>query len=152
MEQYIAYNLALGIVNTSPQRKQELGRAFAEVLGFKPGPLGSDGGIDGVLYREDGGLIHFQSKLSQLELDVEHAKLLYADIMYHRAVCSIMLAGIGYKETFRKRLFKHPYLEQVSIHLLTLVDVLAKTDTYYLSVQELPKLTLLEQIDWRQFR
>lgn len=152
MDQYIAYNLALGIVNTSPQRKQELGRAFAKVLGFYPGPPGPDGGIDGVLFREDGRLLHFQSKLSQSELDVDHAKLLYADIMYHRAVISIMLAGIGYKETFRKRLFGHPHLEQVNVHLLTLVDVLAKTDTYYSAVQELPTLKLLEEIDWRQFK
>lgn len=152
MEQYIAYNLALGIVSISSKRKQEIGRAFAQVLGFHPGPLGPDGGMDGVIFREDGCLVHFQSKLSQKELDVEHAKLLYADIMYHRAVISIMLAGMGYKETFNKRLFGHPYLEQVSIHLLTLVDVLAKTDTYYFAVQDLPKLSLLEEIDWKRFR
>lgn len=152
MEQYIAYNLALGIVNISPKRKQELGRAFAEVLGFHPGPLGPDGGIDGVLFREDGRLIHFQSKLSRSELDVDRAKQLYADIMYHRAAIGIMLAGIGYKETFTKRLFGHPHLEEVKIHLLTLVDVLAKTDAYHLAMQDLPQLGLLEEIDWKQFR
>lgn len=152
MEQYIAYNLALGIVNTSSKRKQEIGRTFAQVLGFHPGPLGPDGGIDGVLFRKDGCLVHFQSKLSQSELNVDHAKLLYADIMYHRAVISITLAGIGYKETFSKRLFGHPYIEQVSIHLLTLVDVLARTDIYNSAVQDLPKLRLLEEIDWKQFR
>jgi hypothetical protein len=152
MEEYIAYNLALGIVNISQKRKQELGRTFAEFLGFHPGPLGADGGIDGVLFRSDGRIIHFQSKLSKSELDVEQAKLLYADIMYHRAVISIMLAGIGYKETFKQRLFAHPHIESVNIHLLTLVDVLAKTDAYHLAVEELPTLKLIGEIDWKQFR
>jgi hypothetical protein len=152
MEQYIAYNLALGIVGTSSKRKQEIGRAFAEILGFHPGPPGADGGIDGVLFREDNRLIYFQSKLSQSELNVDHAKLLYADIMYHKAVVGIMLAGKGYKKTFSERLFKHPHIEQVNIHLLTLVDVLAKTDKFYSAVQDLPKLRLFEKIDWKQFR
>lgn len=152
MERYIADNLALGIVDVSPKRKQEIGRAFARILGFQPGPLGADGGIDGVLFREDGCLVHFQCKLSQSELDVEQAKLLYADIMYHRAAISIMLAGRGYKETFMERLFGHPHLERVSIHLLTLVDVLAKTELYDAAVRELPQLGLFEEIDWKQFR
>lgn len=154
MEQdlYIAYNLALGIVNISSKRKQEIGRAFAEILGFYPGPLGADGGIDGVIFQEDKRLVHFQCKLSQQELDVEQAKLLYADIMYHRASISIMLAGLGYKDTFKKRLFCHPHLEEVTIHLLSLVDVLAKTENYFLAVQTLPKLSLIQTIDWKQFR
>lgn len=152
MENYIAYNLALGIVNISPQRKQELGRDFAQILGFHPGPPGKDGGIDGVLYREDSSLIYFQSKLSQSELDVNHAKLFYADIMYHRAVICIMLSGVGYKPTFRKRLFGHPHLENITIHLLTLFDVLAKTDKYDTAVKDLPQLTESDKIDWKQFR
>lgn len=151
MSEYIAYNLALGIVKTSSRRKQELGQKFAQVLGFNPGPLGKDGGIDGVLFREDGGLVYFQSKLSRYPLNVDHAKLLYSDIMYHRAEVSVILSGVGYKETFEQRLFGHPYLNPETVHLLTLVDVLAKTDKYYLATQDLPKLRLLEAIDWKEF-
>ena len=152
MEEYIAYNLALGIVRTSSQRKQEMGCAFARILDFYPGPLGSDGGIDGVLFREDNRLVYFQSKLSQSKLNVDHAKLLYADLMYHDAVIAVMLAGIGYKKTFSERLFNSPHIEQVKVHLLTLVDILAKTDLFYLAVQDLPQLSLFDEIDWKQFR
>jgi hypothetical protein len=152
MKQYIAYHLALGITRTSSKRKQEIGRAFAEVLGFTPGPLGADGGMDGVIFDQDSRLIYFQCKLSESELNVDHAKLLYADLMYHRAVVGVMLAGKGYKETFSKRLFSHPHIEEIKIHLLTLVDVLAQTDEFYAAVQDLPKLSSFEKIDWRQFR
>lgn len=151
-EKYIASQIALGIVNISSQRKQELGRAFAQILGFHPGPAGADGGIDGVLFGEENRLVYFQSKLSQSELSVDHAKLLYADLMYHNAVVGIMLAGKGYKKTFIKRLFNHPSINQVTIHLLTLVDVLAKTDLFHSAVQDLPQLSLLDEIDWKQFR
>ncbi|MBC5794169.1 restriction endonuclease [Sphaerospermopsis sp. LEGE 00249] len=151
MEQYIAYNLALGIVRTSSKRKQELGRTFARILGFHPGPLGKDGGIDGVI-REDGRLFYFQSKLSQSELTVDHAKILYADMMYHRAEISVMLSGVGYKKTFKDRLFGHPYLKPESIHLLSLVDILSKTDSYQLAIQDIPKLKLVEEINWKQFK
>ncbi|GCL35214.1 hypothetical protein SR1949_03060 [Sphaerospermopsis reniformis] len=151
MEQYIAYNLALGIVRTSSKRKQELGRTFARILGFHPGPLGKDGGIDGVI-REDGRLFYFQSKLSQSELTVDHAKILYADMMYHRAEISVMLSGVGYKKTFKDRLFGHPYLKPESIHLLSLVDILSKTDSYQLAIQYIPKLKLVEEINWKQFK
>lgn len=151
MEQYIAYNLALGIVRTSSKRKQELGRTFARILGFHPGPLGKDGGIDGVI-REDGRLFYFQSKLSQSELTVDHAKILYADMMYHRAEISVMLSGVGYKKTFKDRLFGHPYLKPESIHLLSLIDILSKTDSYQLAIQDIPKLKLIEEINWKQFK
>lgn len=152
MEQYIAYNLALGITRISSKRKQEIGRTFANILGFHPGPLGSDGGIDGVIFSEDDRLVYFQSKLSGSELNVDHAKLLYADLMYHRAVIGVMLAGKGYKKTFSKRLFGHPHIEEMKIHLLTLVDVLAKTDAFYAAIRDLPKLGSFENIDWKQFR
>lgn len=152
MKEYIAYNLALGIIRTSSKRKQEIGRTFAQLLGFRPGPLGRDGGIDGVIYDENKRLVYFQSKLSKSELNVDHAKLLYADLMYHRAVVGVMLAGKGYKKTFSKRLFDHPHIEAVKIHLLTLVDVLAKSDEFYAAVQDIPKLKSFEEIDWNQFR
>jgi hypothetical protein len=63
-----------------------------------------------------------------------------------------MLSGVGYKPTFRKRLFGHPHLENITIHLLTLFDVLAKTDKYDTAVKDLPQLTESDKIDWKQFR
>lgn len=152
MSEYIAYNLALGILETTPQRKQELGRMLSKLLGFHPGPLGPDGGIDGVLFDESDRLVYFQCKLSHLALDTNHAKLLYADILYHRATIAVMLAGKGYKDTFGQRLFGHPHLENVNIHLLTLVDVLAQTDKFQAAVKGLPQLENLSEIDWKQFR
>jgi hypothetical protein len=43
-------------------------------------------------------------------------------------------------------------LENITIHLLTLVDVLAKTDQYYTAVEDIPKLKESDKIDWKQFR
>lgn len=48
--------------------------------------------------------------------------------------------------------FGHPHIEEMKIHLLTLVDVLAKTDAFYAAVGDLPKLGSFGNIDWKQFR
>ncbi|MBD2131313.1 hypothetical protein H6F47_02270 [Sphaerospermopsis sp. FACHB-1094] len=63
-----------------------------------------------------------------------------------------MLSGVGYKKTFKDRLFGHPYLKPESIHLLSLVDILSKTDSYQLAIQYIPKLKLVEEINWKQFK
>jgi hypothetical protein len=95
-----------GLINVSNPTKQELGRRFAYFLGFTPGPRGPDDGVDGLI-EEDNLKVHFQSKLSQHELGKDEAREYYSDIKFHEVDMSIMLAGVGYKNTFHERLFGH---------------------------------------------
>ncbi|MDM8562977.1 hypothetical protein QUF54_06455 [Candidatus Marithioploca araucensis] len=95
-----------GLLNVSRPVKQELGRRFAYLLGFTPGPKGPDDGIDGLI-EENGLKIHFQSKLSANKLNVDEAKKYYSDIIVHSANISIMLAGVGYTKAFFERLSIH---------------------------------------------
>ena len=148
----VAHHLALGVVSLSTGRKQELGQRIAEALGFEPGPRGPDGGVDGALRTEDGRLAHFSSKLSAGTLDVNQAKLLYADILWHRASVSVIVAGAGYKGTFTAWLREAPYLDDVPVHALTLVDVLARTESFEAARADLPLLERLAEIDWASFR
>ena len=97
--------LVRAIVRLDSASKQELGRRFAHHLGLIPGPRGPDDGIDGYLPVTGGAIIHFQSKLSSVELDKDDARKYYADIKFHHASSSVMLAGVGYKHTFCQRLF-----------------------------------------------
>ena len=41
--------LVKGILASSNRTKQALGQRFAFLLGFEPGPLGPDDGVDGVI-------------------------------------------------------------------------------------------------------
>ena len=41
-----------------------------------------------------------------------------------------MLSGVGYKETFIQRLYGHPDIDLVIIHLLTLQDLFEKSLAY----------------------
>jgi len=139
-----------GILSTSNPTKQELGRRFAYFLRFTPGPRGPDDGVDGLI---DAGhiKIHFQSKLSGNELDKDEARKYYSDIKFHGVDSSIMLAGVGYKKTFRERLFGHNDIEPVKIHLLTLYDLFCETEAYEKAIQDLPKLIQLQEVDWLNY-
>jgi len=140
-----------GLLKANNKTKQELGRRFAYFLSFTPGPRGPDDGVDGLI--EEGNLkIHFQSKLSSSELNVDEARKYYSDINYHGVNISVMLAGIGYKETFRQRLFGHNDIAQVKIHLLTLYDLFCETENYKAATQDLPRLSKLQKLDWSSYR
>jgi hypothetical protein len=140
-----------GLVNANNQTKQELGQRFAYFLSFTPGPRGPDDGIDGLI--EDASIkIHFQSKLSHCELGKDEARKYYSDIQFHRVNISIMLAGVGYKQTFRERLFGHNDIDKVKIHLLTLYDLFCETDAYETAIQDLPRLSQLQNVDWVSYR
>ena len=142
--------LIAGILAANNRTKQELGRRFAYRLGFEPGPRGPDDGVDGLLLR-DGQKIHFQSKLSSKELDKDEARKYYSDIAYHQADISIMLAGIGYKDSFSERLYGHTGIKQGSIHLLTLEDLFTRSHKYQTAMQIMPELVRLGEIDRRVF-
>ena len=154
MREYIARHLVEAVVEGGSRRKQELGQALAEHLGFQPGPLGPDGGVDGAVYDEDGRLYHFQSKLSRRPLGREEARAYHSDLVYHGAYGGVYLSGDRYVETFERRLWGHPGMEAMRgrVHLLTLLDVLLETPTYEAATKAVPTLTSLAQIEWARFR
>lgn len=118
---------------------------MASYLGLIPGPRGSDDGVDGeLIYR--GKKIHFQSKLRSTPLDREDARSYYSDIAFHNANISIMLSGTGFKDTFRERLFGHDGIDKVSIHLLSLEDVIEQTVGFKLACHQLPTLSPLTEL------
>ncbi|MCD8488241.1 MAG: restriction endonuclease [Desertifilum sp.] len=137
------YYLIKGILLAENDSKQRLGQRFADCLRLKPGPEGPDDGIDGST-DFNGKKIHFQCKLSRKPLDKDEARKYYSDVKYHRADVSIMLSGVGYKETFIERLYGHPDIESVVIHLLTLQDVFEKTEAFQNALKDMPPLEKLE--------
>ncbi|NER32485.1 MAG: restriction endonuclease [Oscillatoria sp. SIO1A7] len=145
MTDFATYHVIKGILNADPATKQDLGRRFAKHLGLTPGPRGSDDGIDGVLFY-NGRKIHFQSKLKGERLDKDEARLYYSDLKYHKVDVSIMLAGIGYKDTFRERLFGHDGISNVTIHLLTLRDIFEETSSFQSALKDLPPLEELGKV------
>ncbi|MCU0567868.1 MAG: hypothetical protein MUF49_14860 [Oculatellaceae cyanobacterium Prado106] len=70
----------------------------------------------------------------------------YSDIKYNQADISIMLAGKGYKETFLRRLFGHPDISTVAVHLLTLQDLFEKNEKFRNAIEVLPSLQGLDEI------
>ncbi|MGC9526802.1 MAG: restriction endonuclease [Limnospira sp.] len=144
------YYLVKGILEAENDSKQRLGQRFADCFHLTPGPLGPDDGVDGWTYFE-GKKIHFQSKLSRKPLDKDEARKYYSDIKYHRADVSIMLSGMGYKEGFKERLYGHPDIDSVVIHLLSLQDLFEKTEKFKNALKDLPPLEKLEGILKSQF-
>ena len=57
-----------------------------------------------------------------------------------------MLSGVGYKDTFTDRLYGHPDIGLIRIHLLTLQDLFEKTEAFYNALKDLPPLEKLEGI------
>jgi hypothetical protein len=131
--------LVLGILGADNATKQALGQRFAKHLGLTPGPGGPDDGIDGSGVHL-GRKVHFQCKLRKDPLDRDEARTYYSDLMYHAAEVSVMLAGEGYKNTFKERLFGHPDIGKVRIHLLTLQDLFEESPAYRAALQDMPAL------------
>ena len=131
--------------------KQELGRRFAFYLGFEPGPRGPDDGVDG-WFEHNGRRHHFQSKLSGQTLGKDEARLYYSDIKTHHVDVSVMLAGVGYKQTFRERLFGHDDLASVRIHLLSLNDLFDQTPVFSDAATDTPALARLADLDWNSYK
>lgn len=133
------------ILQCSNAGKQVLGQRMALYLGLIPGPRGSDDGIDGELVYQR-KKIHFQSKLRSTQLDREDARSYYSDIAFHNANISIILSGIGFKDTFRERLFGHDGIDRISIHLLCLEDVIEQSDNFCAACKQLPALLSLTEL------
>jgi hypothetical protein len=128
-----------GIINADSKTKGHLGQRCAAHLGLEPGPLGKDGGIDGV------GLIHqekiyFQSKLINRPLNAEFADTLYGNLVRHKANIALVLTGVGYTSGVLQRLKEFDDIEQFKIHLLTLHDYFNETATFKSALKDLPPL------------
>ena len=131
------------ILQSSNANKQKLGQRIAYHLGLEPGPRGSDNGIDGYIEIDD-QLIHFQSKLRSIKLDRDDARAYFSDIEYHQANVSIILSGVGFKSTFEERLFGHPSITGVEIHLLELKDIFENNNKFQEACSVLPELRYLD--------
>jgi len=131
--------LIRGILHADNATKQEIGQRFARHLRLEPGPLGADDGVEGYGI-SNGQNVHFQCKLRSTPLDKDDARLYYSDLKYHKVMISIMLAGVGYKETFTERLFGHPDIGTICIHLLTLFDLFGETPAYHAALKDMPQL------------
>jgi hypothetical protein len=134
-----------GILLSHPETKKETGRRIAAYLGFTPGPRGPDDGIDGLIL-DQGRKIHFQCKLAKHPLDKDGAREYYSDLKYHGVCTSILLSGVGFKDTFRERLFGHPDIASFRIHLLTLEDLFQDSPAFRAATQELPGLAGLAEV------
>lgn len=146
MNEFTTRALIIGIIGANNAAKQNYGRQFAAKLGLEPGNEGPDDGIDGFGSDENGRRIHFQCKLRGELLDKDDARMYYSDLIYHKIDISIMLAGEGYKDTFKQRLFGHPNIDNIKIHLLTLRDVFEETKIFILAKADLPKLDNLADV------
>ena len=131
------------ILQNSNAGKQRLGQRSALHLGLEPGPRGADDGIDGSLLK-NAQMIHFQSKLRSVKLDREDARSYFSDISYHKADISIILSGVGFKDTFKERLFGHDGIENIEIHLLELKDIFEKNENFMKACAVLPELIYLD--------
>ncbi len=131
------------ILQNSNAGKQRLGQKFALHLGLEPGPRGADDGVDGSLIK-DGQKIHFQSKLRGVKLDKEDARSYFSDISFHKVNISIILSGVGFKDTFKERLFGHEGIENIEIHLLELKDIFEKNENFIKACAVLPELIYLD--------
>jgi len=131
------------ILQNSNASKQLLGQRFASYFGLDAGSGGADDGIDGFIIK-DNKRIHFQSKLRSTKLDREDARSYFSDIIYHEANISIILSGIGFKETFKNRLFGHKGVEKVDIHLLELKDIFERNEKFIKACTVLPELIYLD--------
>lgn len=132
-----------GILQNSNAGKQRLGQRIAFHLGLKPGPKGSDDGIDGLIIKGN-KIIHFQSKLRSVKLDKDDARACFSDILYHKANVSIILSGVGFKSTFEERLFSRDMLSGVDIYLLELKDLIEQNDKFKQACLVLPELRSLD--------
>jgi hypothetical protein len=132
--------LVNGIIYADTTVKGDLGRRFALHLGLTPGPIGKDGGCDGV-GTVNGQQIYFQSKLERERLDASRAAEFYGNLGLHQAQIGILLSGAGYTPGFTERLAKDPDLDQrYRIHLLSLRDLFEETDAFQQAIQSLPPL------------
>ena len=139
MDKYYSTQSANGIVMLTNQRKQEIGQHLALHLSFVPGPLGSDGSVDGVITDAQQNLLaHFQSKLSSNPVGLDEAKILHSDLLRLKPKMCVYVAGVGYDDSFLRLIRGQPELSTVDIHLITLTDVLFQSDAYLKMLAKVP--------------
>ncbi len=140
--------IVISKTRTNSAAKQRAGRAYAKMLGLKPGKLGRDELVDGYGIVGDRS-IYFQCKLSQSPLGAEYADQFYCGLEMHEAQIGIMLAGVGYidreKDGFMVRLKRYPRIKQgiFTYHLLSLEDIYTRSARFLLALGDLPALETL---------
>lgn len=135
-----------GYLNSTPDAKQHLGRCFAVKLGIEPGPLGNDGGIDGIGYLSDGKKIYFQCKLERKNLGKEYAKKFCNKIDEINAQIAVILAGVGFTREFFRVIDQDQRMNNIKFHCLILADIINETDTYKIAQKDLPLVTNLKNV------
>ncbi|MBN2991008.1 hypothetical protein JWR97_05790 [Pseudomonas cedrina subsp. fulgida] len=149
MNSYDAGLLVYGAIYASPYKKQIIGRALAEHLGYTPGPAGKDGSVDGAIVDTSDVLIaHFQSKLSSVSLTIDEGKILHSDLIRLKPQICIYIAGVGYDSSFLRLISTVPAI--TAVHLLTLKDVFMRSPKFNSALQLLPSNNLAA-IDWSRF-
>lgn len=148
MDFYVAEQLIYGIVHLSSPRKQQVGRKLAKFMAFIPGPVGTDGGVDGAITNQNNELVaHFQSKLSSKTLSLSEGKILHSDLVRLKPQICVYVAGVGYDSGFIKLIEQH---KDCDVYLLTLQDIFLETDIYKRAIGVLPKQGQ-QLIDWSKF-
>lgn len=144
MNVFLDYHQVKGILACDSYRKKQIGRRIAFRLGFEPGGKGPDGGIDGLIEYND-NVILFQCKLESAPLDVKEAERLYSALKRKKANVGVVVAGVGYKNTFQERFDEHPDSGAFKIHLLTLLDYLNETEAFLKVKEVLPPLRTIDR-------
>jgi hypothetical protein len=146
----ITIQIVTGILECDNATKQELGQRLARHLRLKQGPGGRDDGIDG---RAEFGSVRvlFQSKLRKDFLGPDEAKIFWADLIRHGMNAGIYLAGMGYSEEFRSmsqqiNVALRSLGREVRVHLLTLHDILDRTEVMQGAAADLPPVTDLAEV------
>ena len=148
MDFYEAEQVIYGIVHLSSPRKQQVGRKLAKFMAFIPGPVGTDGGVDGAITNQNNELVaHFQSKLSSKSLPLCEGKILHSDLVRLKPKMCIYVAGVGYDSGFTKLINQHKDCE---VYLLTLKDIFLESDVYKQALESLPE-QIRQSIDWSKF-
>jgi Restriction endonuclease len=140
IHEYSVDILIRSILDGPSEFKQQLGRRFAYVLGLKPGPRGTDDGVDGVGYHA-GRKVYFQCRLRRTRLGKDDARELFSDMDKHRADLGIVLAGVGYTRWFQEKLENQ--IVKYVVHRLTLRDIFLETPVFQETILNLPPLRRL---------
>ena len=121
--------LIQGFTNSDPTAKKQLRSGLAIYLGLK---YGRD-----KLFFVSGLRVYFQSTLSKRNLGIAKADDFYFNLKSYKANIGVIVAGVGYTSSFKERLFQQPDIEKITIHLLTLEDILAKTPAFETAIKDL---------------
>lgn len=149
MNEIIADQIIEGIRHCDNETKQKLGQTLAEHLRLKPGNAGPDGGVDGFVRCEE-GLVVFQSKLNKEKIGAEMADAFFSMMLRNSASIGIYLSLFGFTDEFKKRILDLQQSSSLnkapSVFLLSIKDVLTKSNTFLKAIAILPELRETQKV------